>query len=115
MKITHYEFGKIIIDNKIYTSDIKIVNDKIIPNWWRKEGHKLYLQDIEDIISAKPKILIVGCGANSVLEVSDEVKTFCGQQNIELYILNTYDAVKLFNKLYSDKKTTIAFCAHLTC
>jgi len=115
--INHYEFGKIIVNNKIYTSDIIICCSNIIPNWWRKEGHKLHLSDIKDLLEkSKPKILIVGCGANSVMEVLDEVKTYCLNHNITLYSLNTYDAINLYNKLVSENKIQeIVFCAHLTC
>lgn len=112
--IQHYEFGKIIIDGKIYTSDLKIISGKVVPNWWRKEGHKLYLEDIKDVINAHPKVLIIGCGANSVMEVSYEVVEYCRKNNIDIHILDSYSAVKLFNSI-SEKKENIAFCIHLTC
>jgi len=115
--INHYEFGKIIVNNKIYTSDIIICCGNVIPNWWRKEGHKLHLSDIKNLLEkSKPKILIVGCGANSVMEVLDEVKNYCLNHNITLYSLNTYDAINLYNKLVSENKIQeTVFCVHLTC
>ncbi len=115
--IEHYEFGKIIINRKIYTSDIIICKDKVIANWWRKEGHNLCLDDIKDVVEkTKPKFLIIGCGANSVMNVSEEVKTYCSQNKIELYILNTYDAVSLYNKFVKENKhLETVFCCHLTC
>ena len=115
--IQHYEFGKIIINNNIYTSDIIICKGKVLPNWWRKEGHQLCLDDIKDVLNkAKPKFLVIGCGANSVMSVLDEVKTYCAQNKIELYILNSYDAVNLYNKFVKENKhTECVFCCHLTC
>ncbi|MCX7716754.1 MAG: MTH938/NDUFAF3 family protein [Endomicrobia bacterium] len=113
--ITHYEFGKIVINKQIYTSDIKIIKCKIIPNWWRKEGHKLCIQDIKDVLEAKPKKIIIGCGANSVMNVLDEVKTYCAENNIELFILNTYDAVDRYNKLSNEQQYETSLCLHLTC
>jgi hypothetical protein len=113
--INHYEFGKVIVNNKIYTKDIKIFKDKIISPWWRKEGHLLCLDDIKDILSKDLKVLIVGCGANSIMEVSEEVKDYCLKNNIELHILNSYDAVKKFNSLNEKIKSSTALCLHLTC
>ena len=115
--IEYYEFGKIIIDGKIYTSDIIICKDKILQNWWRKEGHNLCLDDIKDVIEKnKPKFLIIGCGANSVMSVLEEVKTYCIQNKIELYINNTYDAVNLYNRFVKENKhIECIFCVHLTC
>ncbi len=115
VKINHYEFGKVIVDKKVYSWDIKIVKGEVVPNWYRKEGHKLYLEDIKDILDVSPKTIIVGTGANSVMEVLDEVKDYCKNKNINLYILNSYEAVNLFNKAVEENKETIALCLHLTC
>ena len=52
--IEKYSFGSIVVDGKQYTSDIKIIDGVVIPNWWRKEGHSLCREDIEDIIEEKP-------------------------------------------------------------
>lgn len=115
MKITHYEFGKIKVDDKMYTSDIKIYNNNLVSNWWREEGHKLSLEDIKDILETNPEVIIVGSGAYSVLEVSEEVKKYCKEKNIQLIVENTYDAVKKFNSMYSVSPRTTAGCFHLTC
>jgi len=46
MQITGYEFGRITIDSRIFTDDVIIHGQEIIPNWRRKGGH---LADIEDM------------------------------------------------------------------
>ncbi|MCX7940313.1 MAG: MTH938/NDUFAF3 family protein [Endomicrobia bacterium] len=97
--INHYEFGKIEIDDKIYTSDLKIICGKIVPNWWRKEGHNLCLEDINDVLSYNPEKIIVGCGTSSAMKVENEVIQYCRKNNIDLLILDTYEAVSYFNKL----------------
>lgn len=115
MNIEHYEFGKVKINGEVYTSDIKIICGKVVPDWWRIEGHKLYLDDIKDIISAKPTKIIVGCGASSVMEVTEEVKQYCQQHNIELLVFDTYTAVKYYNNLPTNELQNVALCLHLTC
>jgi hypothetical protein len=42
-----YEFGIIVIDGSEYRSDVIISNDRVQDNWWRKEGHRLALDDIK--------------------------------------------------------------------
>lgn len=115
IKIQHYEFGKIIINENTYTTDIKIFSNKIKSNWWRKEGHKLFIEDIDDILENKPKILIIGCGANSMLKVDEHLKEYLRTNQIDSYIVDTYEAVKLFNELYPKFKDKLALCVHLTC
>ncbi len=114
-EIQHYEFGKVVVDSKVYTSDIKIIKGKVIANWWRTEGHNLYLKDIQDVLNSSPNIIIIGCGANSTMEVSKEVKEYCKNKNITLYISNSYEAIKLFNQLAKKDKESVALCLHLTC
>lgn len=115
INISDYEFGKITINGTVYTSDLKIFSNKIFPNWWRKEGHKLYIEDIKDILEENPHILIIGCGANSMLEVDKKLVEQLKNKNIKFYIVDTYKAVELFNRLYPNFNSKIALCIHLTC
>ncbi|MEN3046971.1 MAG: MTH938/NDUFAF3 family protein [Candidatus Hydrothermales bacterium] len=62
MKIEKYEFGEIIIEGKKYTRDLIIFKDRISENWWRKEGHSLYMEDLKEVLEFKPEILIIGNG-----------------------------------------------------
>ncbi|MGD8628620.1 MAG: MTH938/NDUFAF3 family protein, partial [bacterium] len=73
MKIEAYRFGSISIDGTAYESDLKIIEGRVVPGWWRKEGHNLLLVDIEDILEAGPEVLIVGQGDPGLMKVSGEV------------------------------------------
>ncbi len=114
MKIEKYEFGKIIIDGKVFDKDLKILIDKIIPNWWRKEGHHLYLEDIKDLLEEEIEVLIVGTGYMGLMKVDSEVKEYCQKKGIALHVNRTGKAVKIFNELVQQKKK-IAAAFHLTC
>ena len=70
--IDSYDFGRIVVDGKAYTSDVIIFPDKVKDNWWRKEGHALYIEDIESVVKEKPEVLIVGTGNYGLLEVLQE-------------------------------------------
>jgi len=112
--IENYSFGKIKILNKLYTRDIKILGTEVVPSWWRREGHKLYSEDIEDVLSFEPEVIVVGTGSPGLMSVQDEVKQLCKKRKIALISCPTEEAVKIFNEL-SEKGKKIAGCFHLTC
>ncbi|MEM0350743.1 MAG: Mth938-like domain-containing protein [Archaeoglobaceae archaeon] len=109
--IESYEFGKMRIAGKVYTSDLIIFPDRIMTNWWRKEGHRLSVEDLTEVLKFKPEILIVGTGYYGRMEVPEETKKFLEKNGIELVYAPTGEAVKIFNE--TSKKKVGAF--HLTC
>ncbi|MBC7194717.1 MAG: hypothetical protein H5U37_03590 [Caldisericia bacterium] len=112
MKIEYYEFGKLIIDGKKFTSDLIILGDKIIENWWREEGHLLQIHDIYEVFEFKPDVLIIGTGASGLMRVKDDLIEKLKEEGIEYYILKTKEAVKKFNEMENKK---VAALFHLTC
>jgi hypothetical protein len=113
MRIEAYDFGSITIDGKTYDRDLKIVGGKIVPEWWRREGHKLLPEDIEDVLEAKPGVLVVGTGYDGLMRVSDAVARRLAGAGIDLVARPTREAIEEFNRLA--ETGTIAFAAHLTC
>jgi hypothetical protein len=113
MKIDSYSFGSLVVDGKMYTSDVIIYPDRVDPSWWRKEGHRLQIADLADVLNAKPQILIVGTGYSGMMVVSEETKNYISSLGINIYIATTGRAVDLFNTMQG-KKTIIA-ALHLTC
>jgi len=114
MHIDSYQFGKIVIDGKAYNSDCLIVGDSIQPNWWRKQGHLLSVEDLQSIIAAKPSFLVIGCGASGMMKVSEGIEQVLREQGIKLFIGNTHKAMARFNEL-SEKGENVAAALHLTC
>ena len=120
MKIKHYSFGNITIDGKGYTSDVIIYPDRVDSSWWRKEGHNLQIEDLGDVVKAKPDILVIGTGASGVMEVPKETVTYLESKGIKVYAVRTGEAVDLFNKLQSKsggggKAEVVVAALHLTC
>jgi hypothetical protein len=83
------------------------------PSWWRKEGHRLQIADLADVLDAKPQILIVGTGYSGMMVVSEKTKNDIRSLGIDIYIATTGRATELFNTMQG-KKITIA-ALHLTC
>ncbi len=114
MRIEKYSFGKMVIDGKVYTKDLKIFPDKVKENWWRKEGHLLLLEDIQDIIEYKPEVLIVGKGAYGLMKVDKEVEAKLKELGVELIATKSGKAAEKFNEL-SEKDKRVCAAFHLTC
>jgi hypothetical protein len=48
--IDKYSFGRITIDSRLYDADVLIYPDRIDDHWWRKQGHRLQLADLEALL-----------------------------------------------------------------
>ena len=114
MIVEGYSFGEIIINGKKYTRDVIVSKDWIKPNWWRKEGHRVQLDDITDIIDKRPEVVIFGTGAYGVVKVDKEVIDELRRRGIEVICEPTAKAVEIYNKLLKEGKNVI-LAAHLTC
>lgn len=114
MHIDSYQFGRIVIDGAAYDSDVIIAGNSVQSNWWRKQGHSLSAEDLKAVISAKPSVLVVGCGASGLMTVPDETQQVLHKHNIQLEASDTYKAVQRFNEL-SQAGVKIAAALHLTC
>jgi len=116
--ITHYSFGRLIYKNQTYTRDLIILTspseERILPNWWRKEGHLLQVEDLEEVFAFKPQYLIVGTGASGVMRVDEKVRERAKALGIILEAYPTEKAVKRFNELF-EQKVSLAGAFHLTC
>lgn len=108
-----YSFGRIVVDGKEYTSDVIIYPDRVDGNWWRKEGHRLQVVDIEKVIEEKPEIMIVGTGASGLMVVPKEIENYITGKGIKLVVDTTKEACDAYNRLSKLGKTIAAL--HLTC
>ena len=116
MKIDSYRFGFIVINGKTYTKDLKIICGKITENWWRHMGHVCTVEDIRDVINAKPHTLILGTGASGLMKPAPGLSEELAQNGIRLESIPTELATMRYNELCGmvgeDK---VALAAHLTC
>jgi len=99
MRISDYEFGKIDIAGKTYTADVIVAPEQVIDSWWSKEGHHLQIEDLDDIVNAKPDMLIIGTGYYGRMQVPAETKQYLEERGIKVLQAKTRDAVTEFNQL----------------
>jgi hypothetical protein len=112
--IDSYGFGRIVIDGKKYTSDVIIFPNQVMSDWWREEGHRLHVNDLDEVLKEKVDVLVVGTGYLGLMKVLTETEELMKREGVELIIQPTKEAWKTYNSLAkSGKKVVAAF--HLTC
>lgn len=113
MKIDDYRFGRIVVGGTEYRADLVVFHDRVCPNWWRREGHRLHGGDLGEVLAAKPSTLIVGCGALGMLRIPEETRALLKGARIELVELSTAAACEEYNRHADEPLVVGAF--HLTC
>ncbi len=111
--IQDYGFGRITIDGKTYHSDVVIYPERIDDRWWRKEGHRLQLDDLKAVLDTRPGTLVVGTGYFGCMHVDPAVAEKLKQQGITFIACETKRACTEFNRLRETQKVVAAL--HLTC
>ena len=110
--ITHYSFGKIVVNGRTYENDIVIFPDSTVQNWQASINHSIRLVDTKALLTGPVKKLIIGIGFNNGCSVTDDIAEQAASKNIELHILDTREAVKLFN---ASSKDGLSACFHVNC
>lgn len=112
-RVETIRFGKIIIDGHAYKRDVVILPDRVLPNWWRVEGHVLSYEDLQQALVTTPEVLVIGTGIFNRMQVSDEVRESVEEQGVEMQALAMREACALYNQLSQDKQVVAAL--HITC
>ncbi len=112
--IEQYFFKNIFISGVTYINDVKIIQGKVVPEWWRKRGHFVDVDDIQDILRSKPDILVLGKGSPGQMNSTGSLREFLKDNGIELIEEKTSKAVKTFNRLFKKGKNVSAGF-HLSC
>jgi hypothetical protein len=113
MKIDSYRFGEIVIGGGTFRSDVLILPGGVRSGWWRLEGHRLHLEDLEEALAAAPELLVVGRGYYGRMVVPGPVAEELGRRGIELVAEETPRAVATWNGLPDTRRAVAAL--HLTC
>ncbi len=111
--IDSYDFGRVTIDGKRYSTDLLVFPDKIKTGWQRKEGHRLQIQDLTEVLKTKTDVLVVGTGYSGMMDVPPETRAHIESEGIELVIQKTSEACKTFNHIVESR--TVVAALHLTC
>ncbi len=113
-RVEEYEFGRIKIGERMFKNDIIICGDEILEKWWRKEGHRLSLDDLKWLKEKKFEILVIGTGYYGIMKVDKDVISYFKERGIEVIVKDSKEAVKEYNNLIEEGKKA-ALAIHLTC
>ncbi|HYZ79473.1 MAG TPA: MTH938/NDUFAF3 family protein [Gaiellaceae bacterium] len=111
-RIEDYRFGHIVVDGEEQSRDVIVLPDRVVTDWWRADGHRLVLADLDDVIEELPERLVVGTGAYGRLRPNPEALGELSQRGVEVEVLPTGEAVRRYGRL--DPSRTAA-ALHLTC
>jgi hypothetical protein len=87
--------------------------ERVVANWWRKDGHRLDIDDLQGVLDVVPEVLVVGTGAFGRMKVPKETRQAIADAGIGLRIARTGEAWQIYNDLREDRPTAGAF--HLAC
>jgi hypothetical protein len=110
--IDGYGFGHVTIDGREETRDVIVLPDRVVRDWWRKDGHGLVLEDLDDVLEDLPRHLVLGTGAYGRLRPDPGTLETLRARGIDVDVLPTAEAVERYTQL--DSQTTAA-ALHLTC
>jgi hypothetical protein len=113
MIISEYKFGEMKIGEQSFNRDLIILPDRIISSWWRKEGHLLQLEDLEDFFDQMPELIIIGTGKYGMMKVAGELIQWLATRKVKTFIGKTDLAIQEYNNLPDKSNIVAAF--HLTC
>lgn len=111
-KIKDYQFGRMVVGDQTFTNDLILFPDHIQSNWWRQEGHSLQMMDLEEVLEAKPEVLIIGQGAHGRMRVPRPTREVLESHGIQVIAEPSGEAWKTYNQRRGEG---VVGAFHLTC
>jgi hypothetical protein len=111
-RIEDYEFGRVVVDGREETRDVIVLPQRVVRNWWRRQGHELVLEDLVEVLEELPERLLVGTGAHGRLRPDPDAVRELEGRGVVVEALPTGEAVRRYGQL--DSGSTAA-ALHLTC
>lgn len=114
MTIDAYRFGRITIDGQDYDHDVIVFPQRVYANWWRQQGHRLEMADLEEVFRDPPQVLVIGTGYYGNMTVPEATLAALRARGIETRVLRTGEAVTELDRLQRELARVVA-ALHLTC
>jgi hypothetical protein len=111
-RLENYSFGRVTVDGQEHARDLIVLPDRVVPDWWRREGHSLAMDDLGEVLDELPARLVLGIGAHGQLRPDPGVIAALERRGVQVECLPTDAAVRRYGEL--DERVTAA-ALHLTC
>jgi len=116
--VDSFKFGSIVLDGKKYARDVFLFPDGSIKKrkggFWKFGSHAIKKKEIEELTGAKPEVLIIGTGTDSVAKLTDDAEAYLKESKVEAVIVSSWEAVEKINQLGAEGKRAAAL-VHITC
>lgn len=112
--IDSYRFGEIVVDGVTYSRDVLILPGGVRGGWWRREGHNLCIDDLEEVLRERPEALVIGTGSLGLMRVPRSLIDGLEDLGVEVVVQRTGKACRTYNKLLEEGRRVSA-ALHLTC
>jgi hypothetical protein len=110
-RLADYSFGRLVVDGQEQTLDLIVLPQRVVTGWWRRDGHSLAMEDLDQVLDELPARLVLGVGAYGRLRPNPAVIAELERRGVEVECLPT-EAVRRYGEL--DERCTAA-ALHLTC
>jgi len=114
-RIESYSPGRVVVDGVEHHRDLIVLPERVLTEWWRRDGHSLAIEDLDDVLDDLPERLILGCGYASRLQPDGAVLETLADRGVKVEALPTDQAVERFQELEARNPAAVAAALHLTC
>jgi hypothetical protein len=114
-RIENYSPGSVVVDGAEHRRDVIVLPERVVPDWWRRDGHSLVMEDLDEVADELTERLIVGCGYAGRLEPEPSVVEALAERGTRVEALRTDEAVTRFEELRARNPASVAAALHLTC
>jgi len=114
-RIEDYGPGHVVVDGVETTRDVIVLPERVVPDWWRRNGHSLAMEDLDEVLDELPERLVVGCGYAGRLEPDPAVVDALAERGVKVEALKTPEAVARYGELEAENPAAVAAALHLTC
>lgn len=116
-KITALSWGRIEIENNGSFKDVKLYPGGCRKWDWQETGTKhspgIQYSDVHELIENDAEIIILSKGMLGRLKISRSLVDQLESDNLEVHVLKTKEAVKLYNSVIKSSK--VGALIHTTC
>jgi len=112
--IEDYAFGRLRVRGETFFRDLIIYPDRVTEGWWRKKGHEVCAEDLQEVLAASPEIVVLGTGAGGRVNMLPEAEEMLRGIGAQVIAQPTEEACQTYNRLVSEGRNVVA-ALHLTC
>jgi uncharacterized protein len=105
--IRSYAFGRITINQDIYTTSLIITPDRIVTDWRPERFADLTASDFDTVRDLQPEVVLLGTGARLLFPAPELIRPLVSAQ-IGFEVMDTGAACRTYNVLMGEGRRVAA-------